>query len=82
MAKFMVNNGSYGVMMPGGLFNRMGSNQVNPNQTLPINSRNHFKSEGRYSTYKGHDAKSNISVFSRSSILSTMSGGQFFHLLN
>ena len=31
MAKFMINNGSYGVMKPGGLFNRMGSSQINPN---------------------------------------------------
>ena len=75
MAKFMANNGSYGVMMSGGLFNKLGSNQVNPNQTVPINSRNHFQSEGRYSLKKGLDAKSNVSVFSRSSILSTMSGG-------
>lgn len=40
MAKFMANNGVYGVMKPGGLFNRMGLSQVNPNQTLPLNSRN------------------------------------------
>jgi hypothetical protein len=77
MAKFMVNNGSYGVMMPGGLFNRMGSNQVNPNQTLPINSRNHFQSEGRYSTYKGHDAKSNTGRYNKENNTNLGSTGRY-----
>ena len=37
MTKFMINNGTCGVMKPGGLFGRMNKNKSMLNQTMPLN---------------------------------------------